>query len=250
MRVIPVYGRAHMANTLILARLWHVIRTTTLPAAFFNKASSIIYKFLTHAIFPQIRKSIIYQPRSEGDLSVINILSHQQVLKNRYIVPLLHNNTKGHKLPVFLMQLLVSYLQQAFDTLHFEIPLLFLTVRKPTHLAGLHILSPLLRSIDNYPLLEPRFELKLNLTTCLEIPFTYVCLPNEELPRILSNVTICSKEVSHFFTVGPLDGKLRFKTRLECNTPSLVARIKTQYLAGNLHFVSYFTEYLSNTANP
>lgn len=92
MRAISVYGRAHMANTLILARLWHVLRITALPVAFFNKSSLIIYKFVTHAIFPQIRKLIIYQPRSEGGLSVINILSHQQVLQKRYIVSLLHNS--------------------------------------------------------------------------------------------------------------------------------------------------------------
>ena len=63
-RQISIYGRAHIANVLILSKLWHVLRTTTLPARILDQIESMSYQFVTHGFFPKIAKRVLYLPKS------------------------------------------------------------------------------------------------------------------------------------------------------------------------------------------
>jgi hypothetical protein len=243
-RAISVYGRAHMANTLFLSRFWHLLRVTVLPAFFFSKVSSIVYQFVTHQIFPKVKKSTIYHSKLEGGLSIIDISAQQKVLQQRYITALLQLNTQSMKLPTFLYDLLSSYLQLAFDSHSFQAPLLFATIRKPSHLTGLHVLSSIFRAIDSYPPIDSWEDISLNWATCLELPFASLCIANPAIPSILENATICSKKVSYFFKPSHQTGRLLFKDRHECASPNLLSRIKRHFINDSLSFVPFFDNLL------
>ncbi|KAG1577598.1 hypothetical protein G6F48_012568 [Rhizopus delemar] len=88
-RQLSVYGRAHIANTLILSKLWHFLRITSLPKSFYNKVSSIAYQFVAHNLFPRIARTTLEQPKNKGGVSLLNVEVQQKVFQFRYINPLL-----------------------------------------------------------------------------------------------------------------------------------------------------------------
>ncbi|ORE22962.1 hypothetical protein BCV71DRAFT_167443, partial [Rhizopus microsporus] len=53
-RSLSVRGRATALNTLILSRLWHVLRVTAVLTRFFTQTKSVMPSFLCHRIFPKI----------------------------------------------------------------------------------------------------------------------------------------------------------------------------------------------------
>lgn len=245
-RAISVYGRAHMVNTLFLSRFWHFLRVTVLPAFFFQKASSLVYQFICHQIFPKFKKTNIYHSKLLGGLSVIDISAQQLVLQQRYISALLYDNSRGSVLPKYLFDLLTSYLQMAYDTFLYIVPLLFDQVRKPSHLNGLHVLSPIIRAISGFPKPDTWDDLDFNLATSLELPFTSLCITNPDLPSVFENASICSKRISYFFKLSTHSGRLSFKERHECQSPNLLNRIKVNYINGTLVFLPFFANFLEH----
>jgi hypothetical protein len=239
-----------MANTLFLSRLWHFLRITALPAYFFKKATSIVYRFVSKGIFPKIKTSNLYHPKSAGGLSVIDISAKQKVLQQRYISALLSDHAQGSNLPKYLLYLLTATLQLSYNNFFFEIPLLFPNARKPSSLTGLHVLSPLVKAIDSFPPFESWGNIALNLFTCLELPFPTICHPTQDVPSVLENSTICSKKVSYFFKMNPVTSCLGFKSRRECSSPYLLARIQSFHEQGLLQFFSFLSVHMSPSTEP
>lgn len=140
-------------------------------------------------------------------LLLAGFLFQQKVLQQRYVTTLLQLNTQSPKLPTFLLSSI------GFDSHDYQAPLLFATVRKPTHLKGLHALASVLRTIDSYTSLDSLENIGLNWSTCLELPFSSLCLANSEIPSILENDTFCSKKkkASYFFKLSTTIGRLVFQ---------------------------------------
>ncbi|KAI7851462.1 hypothetical protein BDC45DRAFT_445333 [Circinella umbellata] len=54
-RQLSFRGRATIMNSLILSKLWHILRLTGAPqGTFWNKLRSIIYQLMTHRTFPKM----------------------------------------------------------------------------------------------------------------------------------------------------------------------------------------------------
>lgn len=250
-RQISVYGRAHMANSLFLARFWHVLRITALPAYFFRKISSIIYQFVTHKIFPVLKKSVMYYDKLEGGLSVIDISSQQNVLQMRYAKALLQDNQHCAPLPGFLWSLLTSYIQLSFNTTHHQVPLLFKEARHPSQLRGLHTLSPLLKSLDAIERTALPDTTILAASTALELPFLALCRPNVvELPNVFNNASIISSKAFAFLQMGPTGDSLMFQERQTCKHPNLLNRLKNSFTSGTLQFLPFVTIQLPTIQGP
>ncbi|KAG2221276.1 hypothetical protein INT45_000189 [Circinella minor] len=78
-------------NTLILSRLWHVLRLTGAPqGTFWKKLKSIIYKFMTHQTFPKPSFDQLCLPRSQGGVQLLDPQLQQHALCLRWLVPVLY----------------------------------------------------------------------------------------------------------------------------------------------------------------
>ncbi|KAI8084191.1 uncharacterized protein B0P05DRAFT_30396 [Gilbertella persicaria] len=195
----------------------------------------MIYQFACQEIFPSLRKTTIYHPRLTGSLCVMNVSAQQKVLQNWYIRAILHNNCIDRPIPAFLLQLLVSCIQSAFDCPYHEVPLLFPKACKSTHLSGLHTLSVILKAIDDCPLSSSWDDRKLNLPACLETPFVDLCQSGQICPQILDSATIQLQKAPYFLKIDPSSGLLRFeKKRQECKSPVLLSRIHKVHKDGSL----------------
>lgn len=91
-RQVSLYGKANISNTIILSKLWYVIRAVPLPKDTLKKLNSIIYQFVTSSLFPIMKGNSFFLPKKQGGLGLINIGSQQQALQFRYIRVLLIGN--------------------------------------------------------------------------------------------------------------------------------------------------------------
>ncbi|KAG1034038.1 hypothetical protein G6F43_013468 [Rhizopus delemar] len=88
-RSLSVRGRATIVNSLILSKLWHVLRVTSVPRAFLEKVKSAVGAFLTRRMFPRISMATLCLPRTLGGLGVLDPVTQQSALQLRWILPLL-----------------------------------------------------------------------------------------------------------------------------------------------------------------
>ena len=88
-RGLSVRGRVTVLNSLILSKLWHVLRVLSPPLSFFDKIGSVISAFVTHRIFPRLSYSTMCLPRSKGGLGLLHPLRQQGTLQLRWLIPLI-----------------------------------------------------------------------------------------------------------------------------------------------------------------
>ena len=86
---MSVRGRVIVLNSLILSKLWHVIRVVTVPLFFFASLRSIVSAFVSHRIFPRLSYFTMCLPRSKGGLGLLHAQQQQGALQLRWLVPLL-----------------------------------------------------------------------------------------------------------------------------------------------------------------
>lgn len=80
-RSLSVRGRATVLNSLLLSKLWHVLRVTFVPDKFFKKLRSVMSAFLIHRIFPKISMSTMFLSRILGGLGVLELCVQQCALQ-------------------------------------------------------------------------------------------------------------------------------------------------------------------------
>jgi hypothetical protein len=86
---LSVRGRVTVLNTLVLSKLWHVLRLTCVPSNFISKLKTIISSFLTYRMFPKISLSTMCLSRSLGGLGVLDPGIQQHALQLRWLISLL-----------------------------------------------------------------------------------------------------------------------------------------------------------------
>ncbi|OBZ81852.1 Transposon TX1 uncharacterized protein [Choanephora cucurbitarum] len=71
-RNLSLRGRAVVMNSVILSKLWHVLRVIALPQSFFRRVCSIIGRFINHGIKPIFRYDLLCHRLSEGGLGILD----------------------------------------------------------------------------------------------------------------------------------------------------------------------------------
>ncbi|KAG1623483.1 hypothetical protein G6F45_010931 [Rhizopus arrhizus] len=243
-RQLFVYGRAHIANTLILSKLWHFLRITSLPKSFYNKVSSIVYQFVTHNLFPRIARTTLEQPKNKGGVSLLNVEVQKKVFQFRYINPLLLN--RRQRIPNFLYKMLMFTLQSYFDAPSHVIALIFKHSRSYGNMKGLHPLIPMFSALDSCPRLPTENDLTVSSQTSLLIPFKDICEEDPQEKFKFSKFRQAQKAY-HFFERDFLSNGIQFKNRQYCGSPNILQKkkIKNAVLTGNLAFKPYFASLLS-----
>jgi hypothetical protein len=74
-------GRVTVANSLILSKLWYILRVVSLTKHFFGQIRSILYQFITQGIKPRSRYDLLCHPITTGDLGLLDPVAQQGCLQ-------------------------------------------------------------------------------------------------------------------------------------------------------------------------
>ena len=214
-RSLSVRGRATVLNTLILFKLWHVLRVISVPLSFFAKVRSIMGKFLQHNMFPPIKLDNLCVPLSQGGLGVLDPALQQQALQLRWLNPLCESSNSAGLVHPWLVALLRSASPGTDPRLTLLCPDLRPAIFR--HLGS--AFHNLFAAIDVLP--HSFQHTVLNLPTCLVLPLTSVILPSDEAPIFPRSWR--QLRISDAFILDATFGTLRRRTRHERpNHPNII----------------------------
>ncbi|CEP09576.1 hypothetical protein [Parasitella parasitica] len=169
-RGLSARGMATVLNSLILSKLWHVLRVHSVPVSFLRSIQSVISEFIDFRIFPRISFDTACSPRRHGGLGLINPDLQQCTLQLRWLEPLLCQPTEQLSYhPSIVLPRLIG----------------FLVSHLPTRPAPQPPSPPLNHrfSLDRLP--SDLSSIIISAATCLEIPLASLVLPTSstmELP--------------------------------------------------------------------
>jgi len=161
-------GRATVLNSLILSKLWYMLRVTPLTATDFKQLRSVAIQFLQRSIFPVIPWNVWTLSKAQGGLGVIDIQLQSSALYFRWVQPLLTLDQQAiDNHPVFYM---LSHHVRNINQCHYHhIPLLFPCSRtQGVRKQRIGTLDMLYRAIDYIPRsFDPAI---INPATALTLP--------------------------------------------------------------------------------
>lgn len=202
-RKISVYGRANVANVMILSKLWHVLRLTPLPKSAINKLSSIIYQYIVDDKKLQVKKDVFYLHKEEGGLSLINVSAQQNTLQMRYIKSLLCYE-QYKKIPKYLYDLMIYGLKTATNNPNIESIMLFENTRFKSGINNDGAFGLIMQSMDainQQCSIANQNNVRISAMNCMTLPVSVICEMedqfNEEL--IFFNSKHCKKKPGSTF---------------------------------------------------
>ncbi|OAD76888.1 hypothetical protein PHYBLDRAFT_165386 [Phycomyces blakesleeanus NRRL 1555(-)] len=241
-------------NSLILSRLWHVLRVVSTPKSFFKSVQSIISQFINFRIFPWISFATACLPRSQGGLGLLNPELQQGALQLRWLGPILSTSSLQiwSRWPFsrsIILPCLLSFLQHhlqhhsngyGHDPKDLDHWLLFLFPRRCPLilLTGQSSLSLLLHALEQLP--HTFVGVIATTATCLEIPISYIITPTPPatLPQSIADLPISvayTYDLHHFHCLRP-------KHRQECIVyPTLSHNVQALVSDPDTTMSSFFT---------
>jgi hypothetical protein len=72
-RQLSILGRATVLNSLILSKLWHILRVFNLTQEQISSLQNLGPTFINHHIYPRLSNNVTQLPRHQGGLGVLNI---------------------------------------------------------------------------------------------------------------------------------------------------------------------------------
>lgn len=103
-RNLSIRGRALVANSLILSRLWHILRVTPVPHSWLLKIKSKIYNYIV-PFNPKPSYDFLCQPKSKGGVNLINIFHQYDALQLIFFSKLIDSSSTD-----YICNILSSYL--------------------------------------------------------------------------------------------------------------------------------------------
>jgi hypothetical protein len=221
-RSLSVVGKATVLNSLLLSKLWHILRVTPLTQADFKQLRSLAIQFLRRNIFPVISWKVWTLPKEKGGLGVIDIQVQASALYFRWLYPLLVNNQAvldAH--PVFY--LLSYHLRNVNGYSHHQIPLLFPSARRAKGLRKQRTgtVDMLYRTVDYLP--KSFDEARINTATAMVLPLqaAFYVPPSSTLLVPLRVQEMMVSDVFQF------DARLNFVHWKDTRDPSLISWKRT-----------------------
>jgi hypothetical protein len=249
-RQLSMYGRAHVANVMILSKLWHILRILPVTKGFLQDVNSLIYQFIVSGIFPKLKGSLFFLPKEKGGLGLMNVEAQQRALQLRYIKALLRpTGCEIPEVPLFLYDLMVGTLQVSFKTPCHEIPLLIKSSRRRSALHGLHPFATIFDAMDSCTanLLSSSIHWKEfpSAQTCLLFPIIEIFdIPDGQLFTFSKDVLSC--KVQDFFEYDNNSRLIIYKERRHCLRPNVLSRIRRAVVNNEVSFKSFFKFHTQN----
>lgn len=86
---LAIRGKALVANSLLLSRMWYCLRILPLTQQFLLSIQSIIMRFLQGKSFPLVSFDICTRPKAEDGLGILHPRHHISALQLRRLLLLL-----------------------------------------------------------------------------------------------------------------------------------------------------------------
>lgn len=99
-RSLSIRGRSLIVNSLLLSRLWHILRVTIVPDKWLAKIKKKIYEYVV-PFFPKPSYRLLCAPKNQGGINLININQQHKALHMVYIQKMLINNKNNFLFDTF-----------------------------------------------------------------------------------------------------------------------------------------------------
>lgn len=237
-RQVSLYGKANIANTLILSKLWHILRVVPLPQDILKKITFIVYQFVMSGLFPPLKGNSFFLPRDQGGLGLIHIIAQQKALQFRYLRALL---LQDHgPLPAFTYQLLTHALRLTNDSVHHVLSLLFKSARYKNTLIGLHPFLSMFNAMDSCNR-HRSWPTRPNVTTIMSLPllavFNTFATTNEL--EFMQKDSVRGSIVADFFEYNYQQHQLQLKPRSACPRSHTLTKLRRALDNQLLHLQSF-----------
>jgi hypothetical protein len=131
-RQLSIRGHATVLNSLILSKLWHILRVFNLTQEQISSLQNLGSTFINHHIYPRLSNNVIQLPRHQGGLDVLNIATQQSAFQWRWLSPLLWSDPTSH-----------SELTHCLSALRYTLNWFYATPNYPTYISLVSHISPL-----------------------------------------------------------------------------------------------------------
>ncbi|KAI7855430.1 hypothetical protein BDC45DRAFT_424540, partial [Circinella umbellata] len=84
-RGLSVQGRSTVINTLIMSKIWHVLRVTPVSKQFHQRIRGLVTRFLMYKMFPPVKYDILTLPKFIGGLGILDSRLQQQAMQIRWL---------------------------------------------------------------------------------------------------------------------------------------------------------------------
>ncbi|KAI7848072.1 hypothetical protein BDC45DRAFT_419252, partial [Circinella umbellata] len=91
-RGLSIQGRSTVINTLIMSKIWHVLRITPVSKQFHQRIRSLVTRFLMYRMFPPVKYNTLILPKFIGGLGILDSRLQQQALQLRWLSSLFSNS--------------------------------------------------------------------------------------------------------------------------------------------------------------
>ena len=211
-RRLSIRGRSTVINTLILSKIWHVLRVTPVTQQFHLRLRSLVTKFLMYKMFPPVRYDILTLPKYIGGLGILDSKLQQQAMQLRWLSTLFCHSSSSSFLSTFLSYFLIST-SQSVDPL---LPLLFPSLRSST-IRSMRTLTPLFEAIDPLNVSNKDLPQDTSMATCLLLHLSFV-IQAPENSSFVPTKKLYSLRVSDAYVFDHNVNRLRPRHREELYT--------------------------------
>ncbi|KAG2194681.1 hypothetical protein INT47_013056 [Mucor saturninus] len=245
-RNLSINGRTVILNTLLLSKLWHVLRVVPLTKGQIERLRGICSTFLNPSRFSKIAYRNFVPYKTKGGVGILDPLVQQLKLHWRWLADLiispalLQQPTYSHR---SFLHTSVPYLKYGLSLIasggasSYIWPLLFSTKRRGFRQLTTNsfmILFSLMDSLPTYDLSQSN----LSLATFLQLDLASMVIPDSNTPIIpasesimsvvfLRNSASISKTlVPDFFIVDPNTHILRQRSDRETRFPTLLRKFR------------------------
>lgn len=191
-RTLSVLGRATVANSLLLSRLWHLLRVCVVPTAWLQKCRTLIRKYVCN-FFPSPSWKTCCLPRSQGGLALVDIHDQHLALHYVYLQRIIHPSSPTPHPPfisTFIAYLFHLYTgQPCIYTLFLPSPPL---IRLCSDFPHIKLLLQLSTRLPAFPVDQ------LSLHDFLSIPFRNLILPLPNSTTPLPTLKLLVSNVYHW----------------------------------------------------
>ncbi|KAG1369278.1 hypothetical protein G6F61_012466 [Rhizopus arrhizus] len=220
-RQLSIRGRVTIVNSLILSKIWYVLRLVHLPKDFFKKLRSIVYQFVWRNCKPTIKYAQLCSPIQSGGLGLLDPMIQQRNLQIRWNEQLL-----GDPLPHSCSQ---SFLLDHMRRFHSagsgsRLAMFFPSLRAPIAAHSTNFMVNIFAAMESFDL-EDLQSVSCNAATLLVLPLSSVlALTPEDYWTTKSRHS--KLKVSQFFTFDRSFGCFRPQVSIDRpTTPRLAAQL-------------------------
>jgi len=239
-RSLSVVGKATVLNSLLLSKLWYVLRVTPLTRLELQQLRSLAIQFLRKNIFPIIPWRVWTLPKDRGGLGVLDIQLQASAMYFRWLQPLLTQDQPI--LDSHPVSCLLSYhIRNVNNCQYHQIPLLFPSARSQgLHKQRVGTIDMLYRAINYLP--RSFDAAAINTATAMVLPLqaAFFVPPSSSFVIPLRVKEMVVSDVFQY------DARLNFVHWKDTQDPSLLNWKRTPntifkaLASGKLQFQPYF----------